>query len=299
MFEMIPRAAGRHSTVGRTNPPAEPRLLPQYEIPVFSATVWMLPLHTKQGRDEQFNRSNPYSTSWWHTDACCHPNQYGHLVLALVVAYCLTEEERVLLSYNEFDSSEIEHDFTTNFTALLRDPLYLSPEEDEMYVQGNMEAIADFSDPKGHDEWKDLVVANEGWEWYPDNKFRDKFGFIANGTEGGQHFAMKLVGRKHGRVDLTYVRSYENFGSAYVWLDDSIDNVYNDSFCKGTSLSAGESPQKITTEFKDKVSLPMNSLLRDRLPNGEEKLLHVCLTPRDKKQKGTMNKFKLLGITCY
>jgi len=40
-----------------------------YEIPVFSAVMWMLPLAGKKGMEWQFNRTiNPYSTSAWHTD---------------------------------------------------------------------------------------------------------------------------------------------------------------------------------------------------------------------------------------
>lgn len=34
-----------------------------YEIPVFSASIWILPLSSKQGTAWQFNGTNPYATS--------------------------------------------------------------------------------------------------------------------------------------------------------------------------------------------------------------------------------------------
>lgn len=47
-----------------------------YEIPVFSASIWMLPLASKLGIEKQFPKqfdtTNPYSTHDWHADACCH-----------------------------------------------------------------------------------------------------------------------------------------------------------------------------------------------------------------------------------
>jgi hypothetical protein len=47
-----------------------------YEIPVFSASIWMLPLASKLGMEKQFPKqfglTNPYSTLDWHADACCH-----------------------------------------------------------------------------------------------------------------------------------------------------------------------------------------------------------------------------------
>lgn len=49
-----------------------------YEIPVFSASIWMLPLASKLGVKYQFpkefeelNITHPYSTGDWHADRCC------------------------------------------------------------------------------------------------------------------------------------------------------------------------------------------------------------------------------------
>ncbi|KAL7544982.1 hypothetical protein ACHAWF_008356 [Thalassiosira exigua] len=269
-----------------------------YEIPVFSAVIWMLPLSMKKGRDWQFNRTeNPYSTSAWHADACCHPPAQGHLILTLVIAYCMVEEEKIMMSYNEFDTAEGEHDFTMDTVPILRTPLYLSPEEDDMYVWSKTEAVADFSDPNGEKDWKNIVAANEGWSWYADNKYLDKFGLIAGGDDGGQHLALKLSGKQHGRVDVTYVISYENFGVALVWLDESTENVHKQTFCNGKT--EGKMPQQLNAIWGAQASLPTNALLTERLKDGEEKVLHICLMPRSKNQKGTKNKFKLLSITVY
>eukprot|EP00584_Thalassiosira_punctigera_P006509 CAMPEP_0172535690 /NCGR_PEP_ID=MMETSP1067-20121228/7582_1 /TAXON_ID=265564 ORGANISM="Thalassiosira punctigera, Strain Tpunct2005C2" /NCGR_SAMPLE_ID=MMETSP1067 /ASSEMBLY_ACC=CAM_ASM_000444 /LENGTH=543 /DNA_ID=CAMNT_0013320631 /DNA_START=244 /DNA_END=1872 /DNA_ORIENTATION=- len=205
-----------------------------YGIPVFSAVIWMLPMAGKRGFDLQFNRTVPYSTSNWHSDSCCHPRkQGGHHVLSLVMAYCMVEEEKVFLSHNESDTVEAERDFTLDAIPLLRDPLYLSPEEDDVYVRNHTFNGIDFSDPNGEAEWKKHLVANEGWTWYADNKDKDKFGFIANGTHGGQHIAVSLRGEQHGKVEVIYVVSYENFGTALAWFDESNENDYEQTFCKG------------------------------------------------------------------
>jgi len=284
-----------------------------YEIPVFSAVLWMLPLSGKRGTAWQFNGThNPHSTSRWHADACCHPKAGGHLILSLVIAYCIVEEEKI---YNNDGGdggggqgiSEEEDAATADFTMdeppTMRDPLYLSPEEDDMYVNienGKQRSgfAVDFSDPDGWESWKNAVVAKEGWTWYADNKDGDKFGFIADGIDGGQHIAVSLSGGEHGRVEVSYVVSYENFGMALAWLDGSIGNVHG--------LCEGKIPkhQTLNAIWDHRASVPKVELLDQRLEAGVNKTLHVCLTPRDgdddaKKRKGTKNKFKLLGVRVF
>lgn len=141
-----------------------------YEIPVFSATIWMLPLASKNTTLWQFDRANnPYSTSWWHTDKCCHPSADGHRILSLILAYCITEEEKHMRAGNA-DSESVERDLTLD--GHLRDPIYLSPEEDSVYVMNNeIDAIdLDFTNPKEEAGFKDYVAVNDGWMWYADNK---------------------------------------------------------------------------------------------------------------------------------
>jgi hypothetical protein len=207
-----------------------------YEIPVFSASIWMLPLASKMGTAWQFNRThNPYSTSLWHTDKCCHPNAEGHRILSLILAYCITEEEKLLKSTDDDSIGVVERDMTLN--NILRDPIYLSPEEDTFYVfnVGRNETVdIDFTDPNGDRIWKDVVVANDGWVWFADNKERDKYGFIANTT--GAHLAIDVSGWKSlGRIEVSYVMSYENFGVYQLKCIAIMHCVHTQSQCSSNS----------------------------------------------------------------
>eukprot|EP00804_Cyclotella_cryptica_P014946 CCRYP_000568-RA/>CCRYP_000568-RA protein AED:0.06 eAED:0.03 QI:0/0/0/1/1/1/2/0/536 len=215
-----------------------------YEVPVFSATVWMIPLASKLGMKWQFNNThNPYSTNRWHSDACCHPPPKGHLILSMVLAYCIAEEEKNMMSkpYVNFAKGEgindiniDEHDFTLE--GNLRDPVYLSPEEDELYVRnlGQDAFQIDFTDPSGETTWKNSVVENTSWKWYPDNADADKYGMIANTTEGGAHIALLLNGRGHGLIEISHVISYENFGIALAWVDNEKTNLHKSLSCNNT-----------------------------------------------------------------
>lgn len=176
-----------------------------YEVPVFSATVWMIPLASKFGMKWQFNKThNPFSTNNWHSDACCHPPPKGHLILSLVLAYCLVEEEKNMLSESIKHMNRDEYDFTLE--GVLRDPVYLSPEEDELYVRnrGKDAFHVDFTDSNGESKWKSCVVENNSWVWYADNADKDKFGMIANTTEGGAHIALTLNGGGHGLIEVSH-----------------------------------------------------------------------------------------------
>lgn len=78
-----------------------------------------------------------------------HPE--GHKILALVLAYCMVEEEKDLLRHNS-DKAEIERDFTIH--GKMRDPVYLSLEEEAMYVQKDTDVSTDidFTDPDGESD---------------------------------------------------------------------------------------------------------------------------------------------------
>lgn len=275
-----------------------------YEIPVFSAVMWMLPLAGKKGLYWQFNRTaNPYNTAAWHADACCHPSPKGHLLLALVLAHCILEEEKIMLSYNEQDTAYGERDYTMNKSPIMREPLYLSPDEDNMYVRNNLTAGGlDFTDSSaGENAWKGAIVSNSGWTWYADNKDKDKFGYIADGVEGGQHIAISLTGGLYGMVEITFVISYENFGEALAWLDETAENTHQDGLCTNNEQEKKPTPipQHLVAKWQEPASVPKVDILDNKLKVGENKTLHICLTPRDEKQKGTENKFKLLGVRVY
>ena len=273
-----------------------------YGIPVFSVVSWLLPMAGQKGTMQQFNDSYPYSTKNWHADSCCHPRRFGgHHVLALIIAYCLVEEEKIMVSSKEVDRHFEEQDYTMHDPPLLRDALYLSPEEDELYVKNNSTSVLlDFTNPNGEEKWKSSIISNNNFTWYADNKDKDKFGLTADGVAGGQHLAIELMGEEHGHVDISYVVSYENFGVCLAWLDDVAENT-KQTECNEVPKGRG-GPQRLSGIWAykgERVSVPKVDLLTERLPKGEKKYLHVCLTPRSDDRQGPGNKFKLLSVRTY
>lgn len=62
----------------------------------------------------------------------------------------------------------------------LREPLYISPDEDNLYVHNNgkdaKEAVSyDFTNPDGESVWKNAIKVNNLWKWYADNKDKVRF----------------------------------------------------------------------------------------------------------------------------
>ena len=64
----------------------------------------------------------------------------------------MVEEENNLFDSNYSDKAEIERDFTLH--GIMRDPVYLSEEEEAMYVQKDTEVSTDidFTDPDGKND---------------------------------------------------------------------------------------------------------------------------------------------------
>jgi hypothetical protein len=231
-----------------------------------------------------------------------HPE--GHKILALVLAYCMIEEEKEMMLNNR-DKADIERDFTID--GLLRDPVYLSPEEEAIYVQKETKVSTDidFTDPNGEVEWKKYALSIDSWTWYADNREEDKFGLISSDMTGGPHVALSVKGGQHGLVEISYVMSYENFGLALAWLDDEITNTRSKE-CKtadkkkgARTKSRGNKPERLIAYWEETASVPTVQLLKTRLSLGEEKILHICLTPHNEYTTGDENKFKLLGVRVY
>ena len=131
-----------------------------------------------------------------------------------------------MISRKEVDRHFEEQDYTMHDPPLLRDALYLSPEEDELYVKNNSTSVLlDFTNPNGEEKWKSSIVSNNNFTWYADNKDKDKFGLTADGVAGGQHLAIFLTGEEPGHVDISYVVSYENFGVCLAWMDSVAENT--------------------------------------------------------------------------
>lgn len=303
----------RKSSLFRSNEePVKLWMSSLYEIPVFSASIWMLPLASKLGVEQQFpkhfGRTNPYSTQDWHADVCCHPHPEGHKILSLVLAYCMVEEEEELIrvqSIQNLDKASIEQDFTMK--GVLRDPVYLSPTEEEMYVKMdiNTSIDIDFTDPDGEKNWEKYVLAMDGWKFYADNADNDKYGLISSENEGGPHVSISIEGGKLGLIEISFVMSYENFGLALAWLDNENINTHQ-NLCKTVSnregadaKNRGNKPERLIGYWDEAASVPTVQLLKKRLSEGEVKTLHICLTPHNDYTKGDHNKFKLLGIRVY
>ena len=74
---------------------------------------------------------------------------------------------------------------------------------------------------------------------------------------------------------------------------------------KNVTVTLGTSPprNKTKTPLKyqkgERLSVPKVDLLTERLPKGEMKYFHICLTPRSDDRQGPGNKFKLLSVRTY
>lgn len=117
--------------------------------------------------------------------------------------------------------------------------------------------------------------------------------------------AFKVVGGKHGLIEISYVMSYENFGLALAWLDDEHSNIKSKN-CKtvvnkkgADTKNKGNKPERLIAYWDETASVPTVQLLKQRLSENEEKVLHICLTPQNEYTSGTENKFKLLGVRVY
>ncbi|KAL7543005.1 hypothetical protein ACHAXR_012891 [Thalassiosira sp. AJA248-18] len=290
-------------TLFRQNPePSKSWISSLYEIPVFSASVWMLTLSSKKGMQRQFMRGNAYSTAAWHWgEECCHPHREGHLVLSLVLIFCIVEEMKQF-SYSGEHKERIEHDFTADDEPRLRDPIYLSPEEDNLYVHNSMEVTGfDFTAPSGEETWKNSIVLKDGWSFYADNIDADKFGFIANNVLGKSHIALTVTGGKYGIVEISYLMSYENFGDSIAWISDPDDNILHHLCRREYYFGTQQRPDvdRLSGHWKEHASIPTVTILKQRIQEGKQKLLHVCLLPHVESLPWQENKFKLLGVRLY
>lgn len=243
---------------------------------------------------------NPYSTSAWHwNEACCHPHREGHLVFSLVLAYCIVEEQK-MMSYNDEHKTRIEHDFTKDDPPRLRDPIYLSPDEDDLYVARNMDVTGfDFTDPSKEMEWE--IVLKIGWSFHADNVDKDKYGFIANDISGKSHFAMSITGGKIGLIEISYLMSYENFGDSIAWISDPDSNVLHHLCNSKQFVGTQQRPDvdRLSGHWEEHVSIPTVTILKQRIKEGVKKNLHVCLLPQLASIKWKENKFKLIGVRVY
>lgn len=267
----------------------------------------MLALHSKKGIKRQFMRDNPFSTDAWHWGAaCCHPHREGHLILSLVLAYCLVEEEKFMVHFADERSIYIEDDFTSynEPSPRLRDPLYLSAEEDSIYVH-NMKHVRqmDFTDPKGEETWNNAIVLKVGWSFYADNVEANKYGFISNDVSGKTHIAIAIIGGKLGLIELSYIMSYENFGDALAWISNpssdisDLHHLCNSKFFFGTKQR--EEVDRLSGHWEEKASVPTVTVLKHKIPEEKEKILHICLLPHIETRPWKENKFKLLGVRLY
>ena len=267
-----------------------------------SASVWMLSQHSKMGISRQFMPGNPFSTYAWHNgQKCCHPLRDGHLVLSLVLSYCLVEEEKYMFNNNE-SMIPIEHDATMREQPKLRDPIFLSPEEDKLYVRNDIDVREfDFTDPSKETMWGESVVLNEGFSFFADNIDRDKHGLITNNVEGKSHFVMSLEGGKYGLIEISYIISYMSFGDALAWLSDTKDKQIHHLCSKKETFGVGQRQDldRLSGHWKEQVSIPTVIILKQRIEHGSRKNLHICLLPKKESKPWSDNKFKVLHVRTY
>ena len=222
-------------------------------------------------------------------------------MISLVLAYCMVEEERFMPSYNDKQKLQIEHDFTADDDELkkLCDPIYLSPDKDDLYVH-NIKDVGglNFTDPSNEASWNETVILNKGWSHYADNRDKDKYGYIADGVDGGQHIAMTIKGGKIGIIEVSYVVSYENFGDAVVWISPP-NHKTRHHLCRnkhnfGTRQRLDV--DRLSGHWKERASIPAVTIIKQRTQEGAQKTLHLCLLPHNDSRKWKENKFKLLGV---
>ena len=102
-------------------------------------------------------------------------------MLSLLLSYCIVEEEQRMLSGFGGSDSSNHPDSTYDFPNL-REPLYISPDEDKLYISndGTSKDVVnlDFTIPDGESVWKDAIKANNVWKWYADNKDKVRKSFL-------------------------------------------------------------------------------------------------------------------------
>ena len=167
-----------------------------YGIPLFSVVNYLLPTASRRGRDMMFDTTdNQYSISAWHADACCHPKQEGHTVLAVTLAYNIVKEMNYMLAHTE--ESEADVDYSQQDPPIMRQALKLSPEEVLEYVVKASPFLLDLTKPTVSVELTGSIVATN-WRHYADNKEHDKFGMITDTVNA--HISFRLTGGPKGDV---------------------------------------------------------------------------------------------------
>ena len=124
-----------------------------------------------------------------------------------------------------------------------------------------------------------------------------KYGYIANDKNmtGGQHIAISLSGMQIGRIEISFVVSYENFGDAIAWLD--VSSKKDDKGCLPKEPKENMQHKILNAHWNEKASVPKVEVLSDgNDKHGENKILHICLKRPGAKHRGTEHKFKLLGV---
>ena len=206
------------------------------------------------------------------------------------------------MSYNDEHPARIEHDFTADAEPRLRDPIYLSPDEDNFYVHNSMEVNGlDFTDPSGEEAWRDSIVLNKGWSFYADNADKDKYGINTNNVLGKSHIALSIIGGKHGLIEISYIMSYENFGDSIAWLSAPDDNILHHLCNSKQYFGTLQRPDvdRLSGNWKEHASIPTVTILKQRIEVGTNKNLHICLIPHNKSRKWKENKFTLLAVRIY
>ena len=234
---------------------------------------------------------------------CCHPKYMVHQLAALMMGYSFQNEYRYWLKMQRLQIEDQE------FDSFLMPPLYkLSPEKDRQ-IEHDLKRKVVFdlnfieSDGQYDKKWGEVMVRNRGWQ-FMDDTVKNKFGFIAgvNGTVDGSEIVFALDRAKEiDLIDIGFMKSYENFGNAVVWIDEAIHDDDRYAAECGSDRVENDRGQKLVSLHSEKVSRPrslrMENEWKSKSSLSGPQYLHFCPVPSDNEQK--WSKFKITRITAY
>lgn len=278
-----------------------------YQIPYFSTFHIMYPLHLYKDIVAR-NEVHRFPHDRFYKD-CCHPKYMVHQLAALLMGYSFQNEYRYWQRMERLQIGDQE------FDSFLMPPLYsLSPEKDRQIEYDlkkmKLKEVFDlnFIDNDGQydEKWDEVVVWNRGWQ-FMDDTIKNKFGFIAgiNGTVNGSEIVFVLNRESDiDQIDISFMTSYEGFGNAVVWIDETVhDDHRYATECGSDRVENGRS-LKLMALHEERTSVPEMKRMDDAVyhwrtnsSGSGSQYLHFCPVQSDNAQK--WSKFKITRITTY
>lgn len=202
-----------------------------------------------------------YTLTNYHADSCCHPMQFGHKFLAMVLLYNLEDEMKTMEATNrekwvgsqeegvpsDFGSFHIAGPLEKFREFWLPTPWRMTKHEDAMYCahHGVSSFINFMQSPVGGLNLDETVASNEGgaWSFYADSK--NKTGFIT--TTAPSHVALRVtIDAPQNMLKVFHLQTYDgnNSATALVWVDYAAQNGLAETLCNA-----------VDTEFAGKTQI--------------------------------------------